>query len=271
MPCPIAKILCATNTPTRKQRELLQREALILDTAQSMIHEHGYAYLTMDRVAEAVEYSKGTIYNHFSSKEDLVCSLCSRSVTNLIDIFKRAAVYKGTTRERFSAIGIGYSLYHQLHPMDAQNIQIVKINAVREKVSEIKLREMESVEQEAARIAMSIVHEAVDCGDLPKEVADVADSIVFGCWSMHYGALLLDQSDIPLTDLGFSPRVQLLWLNTQKFLDGFGWLPLSSEINIELRSDKNNLSNTDALFKKLTSDLFKDEITALNNRRKNNG
>jgi AcrR family transcriptional regulator len=249
--------------PTRKQRELLQREELILNAAQSMIHEHGYAYLTMDRVAEAVEYSKGTIYNHFSSKEDLVCSLCSRSVTNLIDIFKRAIEYNGTTRERFSAIGIGYSLYHQLHPMDAQNIQIVKINAVREKVSDDKLKEMETAEQEITKIAMSVVHDAIDCGDLPKDLAGIANNIVFGCWSMHYGALLLDRSDIPLTDLGFDPTVQLLWLNTQKFLDGFGWLPLSS--------DNNNQADTDAMFKKLTSDLFADEINALKKRRMQNG
>ena len=108
---------------------------------------------------------------------------------------------------------------------------------------------------------MGIVQEAIDCGDLPKEVADVADSIVFGCWSMHYGALLLEQSDIPLTELGFSPIVQLLWLNTQKFLDGFGWKPLSSD----------KQENSDATFKKISYDLFKEEIDALNNRGKHNG
>lgn len=267
MTCPTSRILSADKQPTRKQRELALREELILDTAQSMIHQHGYSHLTMDRIAEATEYSKGTIYNHFSSKEDMVCSLCCRSVTNLINIFTRATEYKGTTRERFSAIGMGYSLYHQLHPMDAQNIQIIKINAVREKVSDGKLREMESLEREITKIAIGIVHNAIDCGDLPKDVADVADSIVFGCWSMHYGALLLDQSDIPLSDLGFSPTVQLLWLNTQKFLDGFGWKPLSTEQS----SDTLHPAEIDALFKKLSSDLFKNEMDALNKRRRQNG
>ena len=118
------------------------REQLILDTAQNMLHEHGYVQLTMERIAEAVEYSKGTIYNHFSSKEDLVCSLCCRCVSNLIDLFKRAYDYPGSTRERFSAIGIAYTLYHQLNPLDAQNIQVVKTNAVREKLSDEKLQEI---------------------------------------------------------------------------------------------------------------------------------
>ncbi len=236
---------------SRKQRDLLERETLILDTAQSIMHEHGYAFLTMDRLAEAVEYSKGTLYNHFSSKEDLVCSLCCRSINHLIELFSRAASYQANTRERYSAIGIGYALYHQLHPMDAQNIQIIKINAVREKISDSKLREMETLEKNITQIAMSIVKQAIDCGDLPAEVANVADSIVFGCWSMHYGALLLDQSDIPLSELGFSPVVQLLWLNTQRFLDGFGWQPLSSSLD------------TDDMFNKISADLFAEEIQKL--------
>lgn len=241
---------------TRKQREIAAREELILDTAQRMLHKQGYSHLTMDRIAEATEYSKGTIYNHFSSKEDLVCSLCCRSINTLIEMFTRAIEYPGTSRERFSAIGIGYSLYHQVHPMTAQNIQIMKINAVREKISDDKLNEMESLEQRITQMAIGIVNEAIKCGDLPKEISPISNSIVFGTWSMHFGALLLEQSDIPLQDLGFNPSVELLWLNTQKFLDGYIWLPLSSE------------TDNQAMFNKITTDLYPNEIEILNTRNR---
>ena len=236
---------------TRKQREILEREELILSAAQKLLHEQGYNHLTMDRVAETVEYSKGTIYNHFASKEDLVCSLCCRCITNLIDVFERAYQYPGSTRERYSAIGIGYSLYHQLHPMDTHNIQTVKNNAVREKVSEYKLAEMESLEQKITSITSSIVQEAIDCGDLAKEHQDNINTIVFGCWSMHYGALILDQSDIPLHDLGFNPVVNMLWKNANIYLDGYQWLPLSTT------------TDTQKLFEKISLALFDGEINLL--------
>ena len=244
MQCPVAKMIDSVRPPTRKQRELADREKLILDTAQTMLHQHGYNHLTMERIAETVEYSKGTIYNHFASKEDLVCSLSCRCITNLIEIFERAYQFEGSTRERYSAIGIGFSLYHQLHPMDAQNIQTVKNNAVREKVSKEKLAEMESLEQKITKIAQSIVQDAIDCGDLDKKHQDNVSTIVFGCWSMHYGALLLDQSDIPLHEMGFSPVVKMLWHNANIYLDGYNWLPLSTT------TDSNNL------FKKISSALF---------------
>lgn len=251
MLCPVSKILSAIKEPTRKQRELLQREELILDTAQAMIHDHGYTHFTMDRVAEATEYSKGTIYNHFSSKEDLVCSLSCRSLKNLINVFEHACQYQGSTRERYSAIGIGYSLYHQLRPMDSQNIQIVRNNAVREKVSEEKLAEMESLEHQITKITQSIVQDAIDCGDLDKKYQDHIGTIVFGCWSMHYGALLLDQSDIPLNELGFSPVVNMLWENSNMYLDGYQWQPLSTT------------TDSKKIFNKISSALFNDEITML--------
>ena len=255
MECPVSKLIKAIPPVSRKQRELAQREELILDTAQNILHEQGYASLTMDRIAEAVEYSKGTIYNHFSSKEDMVCSLCCRSINNLIEIFTRAAEYNGSSRERFSAIGIGYSLYHQINPMAAQNIQIIKINSVRDKINPEKLVEMESLERRITGIAISVVEDAINAGDLAKEVNKMASSIVFGVWSMHYGALLLEQSDIPLEDLGFNPTVQLLWQNTQKFLDGYHWLPLSSD------------SDSDTMFKKISSNLYTNEIEVLNKRK----
>jgi len=240
--------MCRMVTLTRKQREILEREELILNKAQTLMHQHGYNHLTMGRVAEAVEYSKGTIYNHFASKEDLVCSLCCRCLTNLIDVFEMAYQYSGTTRERYSAIGIGYSLYHQIHPMDVQNIQTVKNNAVREKVSDYKLSEMESLEHKITKIARSIVQEAIDCGDLSKAHQKNVNTIVFGCWSMHYGALMLDQSDIPLQDLGFSPVVNMLWHNSNIYLDGYNWQPLSTTYDSK------------KLFEKISTALFDGEI-----------
>ncbi len=236
-----------TRTQTRKQRELQEREELILDTAQTILHQHGYNHLTMDRVAETVEYSKGTIYNHFSSKEDLLCSLCCRCMSNLINIFNRAYSFNGNTRERYSAIGIGYSLYYQLHPMDAQNIQTVRNHAVREKISRDKLVEMETLEQSAKKIAQCIVQDAINCGDLDKKHQDHISTIVFGFWSMHYGALQLDQSDIPLHELGFSPVVKMLWHNANIYLDGYQWQPLSTATDAE------------KLFEKISSALFGDK------------
>ena len=239
------------STLSRKQREIQQRETLILDAARDLLKTQGYRQLTMERIAETVEYSKGTIYNHFASKEDLVCSLGCRCINNLIDVFQRAYDYPGSTRERYSAIGIGYSLYSQLNPFDSQYMQIVKNNTIREKVSRDKLAQMEQLEQKITGIAQDIVQEAIDCGDLDRKYQEKISTIVFGCWSMHFGALQLGQSDIPLHELGFSPVVKMLWDNTNVYLDGYQWRPFSREID------------TDRWLTDISRALFRNEIAEL--------
>ena len=59
-------------TLTPKKREILERESRILEVARPMVVREGYHGLNMDRIAEEVRYSKGTIYNHFSCKEEII-------------------------------------------------------------------------------------------------------------------------------------------------------------------------------------------------------
>jgi hypothetical protein len=110
---------------------------------------------------------------------------------------------------------------------------------------------MELLEHKINKIAQNIVQEAIDSGDLDKKHQDHVGTIVFGCWSMHYGALLLNQSDIPLHELGFNPVVKMLWHNTNVYLDGYQWHPLSTT------------TDTEKLFDKISSALFDDEVKML--------
>lgn len=58
--------------------EALMREA-ICDAAVAVLSEVGFAALTMDRVAEAAEVSKGTLYNYFADKDALVLAAIEAS------------------------------------------------------------------------------------------------------------------------------------------------------------------------------------------------
>ena len=60
---------------TRKQREIQERTREILRVAKPILLAEGFQALTMDRVASRMEYAKGTIYGHFSNKEEIVLAL----------------------------------------------------------------------------------------------------------------------------------------------------------------------------------------------------
>ena len=220
------------NTLSRKQRELQQREQLILDTAQLILNQEGFSSLTMERIASEIEYSKGTIYNHFTSKEDVISSIGCRCMRRLIDLFKRAANYPGSHRERISAIVIAHSLYAQLHPVEIQNMQIIKSQAVRNKVSPDKQNEILKLEQTVTGIVMGIVRDAMQDGEIGSDDQCLPDGIVLGLWTMGYGSNLLHLSDIPFDKLGMCQPLDIAWINSNKLLDSYQWKPLSHEMDI---------------------------------------
>ncbi len=241
----------APTNMSRKERERFEREQLILDTAQLILQQEGLQNLTMERVAAEIEYSKGTVYNHFSSKEEIISGISTRCTRSLIDMFSRARDHQGNNRERIAAICVAHSLYAQLHPDELQNLQIIKSDAVREKVSEEKRAELLMLEQEITRIVKDIVIDALRDGDIPEDQPFLPDSIVLGLWSMGYGTNLLQLSGIPFKQLGMQEPADMVWINTHKLLDSYQWQPLSGSFDIyELRE-------------KLASTLFLPELDML--------
>ncbi len=68
---PFAPKLAHKPDISRKQREMLERESLILDTAQTILHRHGYNFLSMDRIAEEVDMPDGYVIEWGGQFENL--------------------------------------------------------------------------------------------------------------------------------------------------------------------------------------------------------
>src|SRR5580704_16382536 len=125
-----------SGTLTRKQREIQGREGRILEVARSMIVHDGYHGLSMDRIAEALEYSKGTIYQHFSCKEEVLMAVVNEALERRLGLFRRAALFRGRSRERLVAIGVAAELFFQLYPDHFQVEHVIRLSSVQEKTSE---------------------------------------------------------------------------------------------------------------------------------------
>jgi AcrR family transcriptional regulator len=66
-----------------KERQRQEREALILAAAAELVNTKGYRAMSMDEIAAVVGVSKGTVYQHFPSKEDLMIALLQRHVQDV--------------------------------------------------------------------------------------------------------------------------------------------------------------------------------------------
>lgn len=80
-----------------------QRERQMLDVAEVVFAEHGYASTSMDDIAERVGVSKPMLYEYFGSKEGLLLGCIRQSRTELHDITMRAAMAADTAEQAMRA------------------------------------------------------------------------------------------------------------------------------------------------------------------------
>src|SRR3974390_3229444 len=122
----------------RKERERAAREELILDHAQQTLLLDGFQNLNLDELAEAVEYSKGTLYLHFKTKEDIALAVVTRALKERADFFERALGFQGRSREQARAIGFACCHFAEAYP-DYYNVEMMlKSQSFWEKADEVR-------------------------------------------------------------------------------------------------------------------------------------
>src|SRR5258705_1780197 len=81
-----------------KERERQRREDEILNCAEQLFVERGYANVNMDDLAEVVGISKPTLYQHFKSKEELIAEVFIRGFRETADFLAEATTGKAIDR-----------------------------------------------------------------------------------------------------------------------------------------------------------------------------
>lgn len=76
----------------------------ILATARALFLERNYADVSMNRIASGTEVTKGGLYHHFSSKEELYLILLHSDLRHMRELLREAAAEPGTCRERLARL-----------------------------------------------------------------------------------------------------------------------------------------------------------------------
>ncbi|NBB93317.1 MAG: TetR family transcriptional regulator [Gammaproteobacteria bacterium] len=224
-------------TQERKAREFAAREDLFLDTARRLILGDGLLSLTMARVAAACDYATGTLYQHFSSKEDLLLALSTLMSGDRVELFCRAAGFDGTTRDRMFALSVADVLFASQCPEHFRLAQYVFTEAVWSATSEARRTQALERSQPMCEEVRSIVRQAVDEGDLPDRGLRNLDLGV-GPWTLCLGMHTLVHADGLLSFYDVNRPYGLLLQHIEFLLNGLGWKPLVDDISASHVADK---------------------------------
>jgi len=225
---------------SRKEREIREREEKILLLARGMLREVGYLGLSMDRIAAQMEYSKGTIYQHFRNKEEIILALANQALEKRLSMFEQAAVWSGANcpRDRMAAIGAAVEAFVNQYPHHFAVEQIVRSASIWEKTSEERRDFMHHCEARCMQVVGGVVRDALAHGDLELPIDRSPEDLVFGLWSLNFGAYTILTSSDSLQENGISNPIDALRHNQNLMLDGYHWRPLSNEKDYGITMDQ---------------------------------
>jgi AcrR family transcriptional regulator len=100
----------------RKQRELAQREGLIVATARELAEQQGWDAVTTRRLAERIEYSQPVLYSHFRGKREIIGAVALQGATEMAAAVRAATTSANTPRARVTALARAYLDYAAQNP-----------------------------------------------------------------------------------------------------------------------------------------------------------
>ncbi len=213
-------------TLSRRQRQWAERESLILETARRFIHDQGFISLTMSKLANAVEYSVGTLYRHFETKEDLLVALAVQSIEKRAWLFDQVKQLDLKSRDRIYGILVVRLLLAESAPETFDIERLASSPSIWKRANADRYRLMVEMEHNCSDAVAEIIADAVTAGDLDAD-RTIPGDIIFGLWSISLGFHRLVQSFDDIQQVGLVDAEAAVKVNYCMLLDGYGWQPLA--------------------------------------------
>ena len=211
---------------SRKERERAARENLILGQAARLLGRDGFQGLNLDELAAAVEYSKGTLYLHFKTKEDLALAVATGALSHRADLLARAAALPGPTRARARAMGFACCQFMATHREYFAVELMLQARSFWDRVTEERRSQHLTEGGRVFGMVNQLVLDARDCGDLPRKCSP--EEVTLSLMAITLGSHCAVTQPLIQALCAIKDPAAALLLHQDRMLDGWGWRPISN-------------------------------------------
>jgi AcrR family transcriptional regulator len=151
-------------TRERREREKEELKQKILNSARELFTEDGYKNVTMRKIADKIEYSLPTIYEHFKNKADILLAIYYQSGQILFETLKFIYERDINPLEKIEAMGRAY-ISIGLENRDLYELTFLTNSIRTESANEYKLCEIyDSPAFKAYNLLVQVVNDAKEKG-----------------------------------------------------------------------------------------------------------
>ncbi|KAA1258671.1 Fatty acid metabolism regulator protein [Rubripirellula obstinata] len=243
-----------------KQIEIQHRTRDILSAGYQLLAEDGLDGVKLERIAKLVGCTRGTLYNHFKNREEILVAMAQRAVARRLSLFHKAVDVATTSREKIASICFASMVYADEMPLAFAIEQAIRNESIWQRTSKSRQNLFRENEMACMKLAGSCIDQAIADRDLPLPAGLTAEQMIervcFGLWSLSFGGLIIDRSSPSLEEIGIRDVRSTIHHNCNALLDSFGWQPMFDPLDYQaylrrvgpvLKDHANQLSgNTDA-------------------------
>lgn len=183
------------------------RPSAILDAAEALFREVGYAKTTMADIAKALRMSSANIYRFFPSKGAINDAICRRMLAGLHVAMRAAAAGPGSPAERLAVLILATHRLHRDLLTDQRRVHDMVETALAESWDAVE--EHKNVCDE---IVAGLIREGVASGDFAPVDADSAAETVMGACSSLFHPTMIAQCFDPADPDPERDARRLCWL-----------------------------------------------------------
>ncbi|MEV0456357.1 TetR/AcrR family transcriptional regulator [Catellatospora methionotrophica] len=104
------------STSKRRERELAERERLIVTAARDLAEAQGWDAVTTRRLAEIIEYSQPVLYSHFKGKDAIMAAVAVEGCAELAVLLRAARTAAPDGVAALAAVAHAYTDFAEQRP-----------------------------------------------------------------------------------------------------------------------------------------------------------
>ena len=182
-----------------KERQRQEREALILRAAMDLLINQGYHETSMEEIASRVGISKGAVYLHFPSKEDLIAALFERGARSLSKLVGDILSSSGSPSEKLSL------LIEQVYGNMGKRFQLMSAIMQHPELQRLlaaKHETMAALWAEPSRRVAAVIDEGKALGEFDTELQTaLVVSLLWSLLSPHGYQQLIVRDGMPINEV----------------------------------------------------------------------
>jgi AcrR family transcriptional regulator len=211
-----------------------KRHSKILEQLRDLIREKGFFDLKISELAKRCELSIGTIYSHFSCKEDLLMTLALESISLRLEQARLAVKREQDPAERFISANLAGWRYAHANPSLVETEFLAMSPSIWKRTSPLLYKEYGERRSDTRAFFATLIDEA--CEHLGLEICPVEkQKLLIGTWSLAVGTDVIYYASSHEKPSETAQWEDAQLENLSRLLSGWGWPRDTSAHRVDAR------------------------------------